>query len=92
MRKSPFAIGATAALIFSVWTCGAVMAADEGAAKPITSGGTKPNMGNGPAQEKSLPSSAPAAKTTAMTGATDQSKTVKSMNSNAKAKVEAEGK
>ncbi len=49
-------------------------------------------MGNGPAVEKSLPSSAPAATTTQTTGATNQDKTVKTMNSNEKAKVEAVGK
>jgi len=49
-------------------------------------------MGNGPAVEKSLPSSAPAATTTQTTGATNQDKTVKAMNSNEKAKVENTGK
>jgi hypothetical protein len=52
----------------------------------------KPHIGNGPAVEKSVPSSAPAATTTRMTGATDQSKTVKGMNNSEKSKVEATGK
>ena len=53
---------------------------------------SKPHIGNGPAVEKSVPSAAPAATTTRATGATDQDKTVKSMNSNEKAKIEANGK
>jgi hypothetical protein len=52
----------------------------------------KGQIGNGPAVEKSVPSSAPAATTTRMTGATDQSKTVKSMNNSEKSKVETNGK
>ena len=39
-----------------------------------------------------MPSSAPAATTTQMTGATNQSKKVKTMNDQGKAKVETEGK
>nr|WP_294552847.1 hypothetical protein [uncultured Rhodopila sp.] len=53
---------------------------------------SKPQIGNGPAVEKSVPSSAPAATTTQTTGATNQDKTVKSMNNNEKAKIEANGK
>jgi len=53
---------------------------------------SKPHIGNGPAVEKSVPSSAPAATTTQTTGATDQDKTVKSMNNSEKAKIEANGK
>lgn len=92
MRKTSLAIGASAALILSIATCGAASAADEGTAKPATTGSTKPHLGNGPAVEKSVPSSAPAAKTTRNTGATDQNRTVKEMNNNAKAKVDTEGK
>jgi hypothetical protein len=39
-----------------------------------------------------MPSSAAAATTTRTTGATDQSPTVKAMNSNEKAKIESSGK
>lgn len=93
MRKASFAIGASAALILSAWTCGAALAADEGTATSAPVGSsTKPHLGNGPAVEKSLPSSAPPATTTGTTGATGQNKTVKAMNNNAKAKVDVEGK
>ncbi|WP_428493386.1 hypothetical protein [Rhodopila sp.] len=89
MRTTPVAF---AAAIVSISLCGAVSAADQGTAKPITTGSTQPHLGNGPADEKSLPSSASDATRTAKTGATDQSQTVKSMNNNAKAKVDTEGK
>jgi hypothetical protein len=92
MRKASLAIGAIAALTFLIGTCSPAPAAEQGSAKPATAGSTKPNLGNGPADEKSLPSSAPAAKTTGTTGATDQNKTVKSMNKNEASKVEAGGK
>ncbi len=52
----------------------------------------KAHIGNGPAMEKSVPSSAPPATTTRTTGETDQSKTVKAMNNSEKSKVEANGK
>src|SRR6201995_4849234 len=92
MRKSPFVVGASAALALSVWTSGGLMAQKntETPKSPMTSS-TKPDPGR-PAVEKSLPSSAPAATTTQTTGATNQNKTVKSMNDKAKANVEAEGK
>ena len=97
MRTIPLA---AAAMIVSLSLCGAASAADQGtaqgntqgSAKPITSGSTQPHLGNGPAVEKSLPSQASDASRTANTGATDQDKTVKSMNNNAKAKVDTEGK
>ena len=74
-------------------TAGAAIADDAAApGKPVTVGSVKPGLGNGPAVEKSLPSSAPAATTKQQTGATDQDKTVKAMNNNEKAKVEVEGK
>jgi hypothetical protein len=98
MKKPPLAIGARLALALSLLAGspllgGAAMAQDTtGTAKPITSGSVKPHLGNGPAVEKSLPSSAPAATTKQTTGATNQSKTVKTMNSNEKSKLEAEGK
>jgi hypothetical protein len=91
--KKLVAIGASVALVAAMLS-GGVAVADDAAtpAKPATTSSTKPNMGNGPAVEKSLPSSAPAATTTQTTGATNQDKTVKTMNSNEKAKVEAVGK
>jgi len=53
----------------------------------------KAQIGNGPKVEKSTSSSsAPAATTTQTTGATDQSQTVKSMNKDAKSRIETEGK
>jgi hypothetical protein len=54
-------------------------------------GNTRPDTGN-PAEEKSIPSSAPGATTTRITGATNQSKAVKIMNEKAKSEVEAGGK
>ncbi len=54
--------------------------------------GSPPHVPGGPEVEKSIPSSAPAATTTRNTGATDQSPTVKAMNSNEKAKIEKSGK
>jgi hypothetical protein len=62
-----------------------------GASAPTAMGSTKPDTGK-PAEEKSMPSSAPAATTTQTTGATNQSKTVKTMNDKAKSEVEATGK
>jgi hypothetical protein len=62
-----------------------------GASAPTAMGNTKPDPGK-PAEEKSMPSSAPAATTTQTTGATNQSKTVKTMNDKAKSEVEASGK
>jgi hypothetical protein len=93
MRKASFTLAAGFALAFSMCMGGSV-SADEaaGAAKARTTGSTKPNLGNGPAVEKSLPSSAPQATTTRTTGTSNQDKTVKTMNSNEKAKVEATGK
>ncbi len=91
MVKS-FAIGISAALVLSAPIYSAALAADDGTAKPDTTGSTQPHLGNGPAVEKSLPSSAPPATTTRTTGATDQNKTVKAMNGNAKGKIDAEGK
>ena len=60
-------------------------------AKSSAMGSTKPDPGK-PAEEKSIPSSAPGATTTQITGATNQSKTVKTMNEKAKSEVEAGGK
>jgi hypothetical protein len=92
MKKS-LAIGAGMALVAAMLSGGVAMANDAATpAKPATTSSTKPNMGKGPAVEKSLPSSAPAATTTQTTGATNQDKTVKAMNNNEKAKVEAVGK
>jgi hypothetical protein len=53
----------------------------------------KAQIGNGPKDEKSTSSSsAPAASRTQTTGTTDQSHTVKTMNKDAKSRVETEGK
>jgi hypothetical protein len=92
MRKFSLAIGASAVLALSLVGSAVVAQNNTGSAKAPTTGSTKPNLGNGPADEKSLPSSAPQATTTRTTGATSQDKTVKTMNSNEKAKVEASGK
>jgi hypothetical protein len=89
MRKKSLTIGAAFVLVVSTWMGGAALADD--AAKTRTTGSTKPNLGNGPV-EKSLPSSASPATRTQTTGATDQNKTVKTMNTNEKAKVETSGK
>jgi hypothetical protein len=91
MTTSSLASGAILAVIVLLGTSGGVLA-QQSATQPSMTGSTKPHMGNGPAVEKSLPSSAPAATTTRTTGATDQGKTVKAMNKNEKAKVEATGK
>jgi hypothetical protein len=92
MRKPTFVFSATVALAFSLWTGGGLMA-QQSTQTPNSpmSGNTKPDSGK-PAMEKSLPSSAPAATISRNTAATDQNKTVKSMNNQGKANVEAEGK
>ena len=93
MRNVPIAIGASLALALSLLAGGVAMAQSNtpaGTASPMA-GHTKPNMGKGPTQ-KSMPTSAAPATRTHTTGATNQSKTVKKMNTNAKAKVETEGK
>jgi hypothetical protein len=90
MRKTITACGAAIALILSHAICAPVQADD--LAKAPTSGSTKPGLGNGPAEQKSLPSSAPPATTTQTTGATNQDPTVKTMNRDAEAKVNKEGK
>ncbi len=91
MRKSPLAFGASVALALSLWTGGDLLAQQNTPTKEPMTGSTKPDPGK-PAVEKSMPSSAPAATTTQMTGATNQSKKVKTMNDQGKAKVETEGK
>ena len=63
-----------------------------GSAKTRTSGSVKPGLGSGPAEQKSVPSSAPPATTSRTTGATDQNNTVKTMNKNENAKLDVEGK
>lgn len=90
MRKSLLATAA--AVVATAWMCVAGLAADSGTAKAPTAGSTQPNLGKGPAEERSLPSTAPPATATAQTGSNDQSNAVKSMNKDAKAKVDAEGK
>jgi hypothetical protein len=92
LRKSPLAFGASVVLALSLWSGGGLLAQQtEPTAKAPTTGSTKPDPGK-PAMEKSMPSSAPAATTTQTTGATNQSKTVKSMNDQEKSKVENTGK
>jgi hypothetical protein len=90
MRKTILAGGAGIALIVSQLTCATVLADD--LAKTRTSGSTKPGLGSGPVEEKSLPSSAPPATTTQTTGATNQDPAVKTMNRNAEATINKEGK
>jgi hypothetical protein len=93
MRK-PLAIGASTVLALSLAVGGGALAQDStmGSAKPPMTDSAKTHMGTGPAVQKSLPSSAPPATTTRMTGATNQDKTTKMMNSNEKEKVQTEGK
>lgn len=91
MRKSQAAFGATVVLGILLLSGGAVLA-QQPSAKAPTTGSTQPHLGNGPAVEKSMPSSAPAATATQNTGTTDQSKTVKTMNQTEKSKVETTGK
>ncbi len=93
MARMVFAIAIGLFLLLSILTVGTATAEDA-VQKPLPSatGGSKPGLGNGPAVQQSLPSSAPAATTTRSTGATNQDTTVKAMNSNEKAKVEVGGK
>jgi hypothetical protein len=79
-----------AALSLAVRCAPVAMGAPGDASAPAA--GSPPHVPGGPEVEKSMPSSAPAATTTRTTGATDQSPTVKAMNSNEKAKVENSGK
>lgn len=90
MRKASFITGICSALVLSL--CFSTVALADDSAKAPTTGSTKPSLGKGPAEQKSLPSSAAPATASGMTGHTDQDKTVKAMNSNEKAKVEASGK
>jgi hypothetical protein len=90
MRKSSVALGGT--LIMALSLCGVAQAQQSTTtAKPPMTGSTKPDTGE-PAVEKSMPSSAPAATRKHTTGATNQSKTVKKMNSKAGKEVETGGK
>jgi hypothetical protein len=91
MKNASITIAAAVGLIVSA-PFSVVWAADQDTAKPATTGSTKPHLGNGPADEKSLPSSAPPATTGQTTGKTNQSGGVKAMNEDAKAKVDVEGK
>jgi hypothetical protein len=86
-------VGVGLILGVSLTAGGAAMAQNNSAPTTATPspGSSKPNLTKGPTQ-KSLPSSAPDATRTKTTGATNQSKTVKTMNNNAKEKVETEGK
>ncbi|HEY0184145.1 MAG TPA: hypothetical protein VGC09_15155 [Rhodopila sp.] len=93
MKKTLLAVGLGLLLMVSpLMTCSVLADEAAGNARSSTVGGTRPHIGNGPAEEKSLPSSAPPATTTRTTGATDQDKTVRTMNSNERAKVEVGGK
>jgi hypothetical protein len=89
LRHSSPAIVTAVALLLT----GSAMAADEapGSAKARTTGSTKPGLGQGP-HETSMPSSAAMATTKGKTGSSGQSNTVKTMNSDEKAKVGATGK
>jgi len=80
-------------LALSLWAGGGLLAQQSTpTAKPSAmAGNTKPDPGK-PAEETSLPSSAPAATTKQTTGATNQSKTVKNMNDKAKSEIETTGK
>lgn len=80
MRRLSLLFGTGVALLLS----GRAVLADDAVSKP--------HIGNGPAVEKSVPNSAPAATTTRTTGASDQDKAVKGMNDNEKAKINATGK
>jgi hypothetical protein len=92
MRKSSLAFGAGMVLALSLWTGGELLAQQSTpTTKSTMAGSAKPDTGK-PAEEKSVPSSAPGATTTQTTGATNQSKTVKTMNEKAKSEVEATGK
>jgi hypothetical protein len=91
-KSSQAAFGASVALALSLWVGGGLQAQQSTpTAKPSAMGSTKPDPGK-PAEEKSIPSSAPAATTTQTTGATNQSPTVKTMNEKAKSEIEVEGK
>jgi hypothetical protein len=90
MRKTMLAGGAGIALIVSQLICATVLADD--LAKTRTSGSTKPGLGSGPVEQKSLSSSAPPATTTQTTGATNQDPTVKTMNRNAETTINKAGK
>jgi hypothetical protein len=90
MIKIVTACAVATALILSQAICAPVQADD--LAKTRTSGSTKPGLGSGPAEQKSLPSSAPPATTTQTTGATNQDPKVKTMNRDAEARINKEGK
>ena len=83
-------VGAVTGLL--VVGAGALAQQTPGNAKAPTTATTKPNLGKGPSEQTSVPSKAAPATTTARTGEGNQDTTVKAMNNNAKAKVEAEGK
>jgi hypothetical protein len=89
MRRMMLSGAAGLALILSQFP-GSAMADD--LAKTRTSGSTKPGLGSGPAEQRSVPSAAPPATTTQVTGATNQDHTVKSMNRDAEAAMNKEGK
>ncbi len=91
MARTTYAlVGAVTGLL--VIGAGAVAQQSTASAKAPTTATTKPNLGKGPAEQTSAPSKAAPATTTAKTGEGGQDTTVKAMNNNAKAKVEAEGK
>ncbi len=90
MKKTIAACGTAMALILSQTLCSPVLADD--LAKTRTSGSTKPGLGNGPAEQNSVPSTAPPATPTQTTGATHQDPTVKTMNRDAAARINKEGK
>jgi hypothetical protein len=86
-------IACAAGLLFALPPGGRAWAEDTAtSAQTPKPGSVNPNLGNGPAVQKSVPSSASPATTTKHTGATNQSSTVKSMNKNAEKRIETEGK
>lgn len=86
-QKTLFAGGALAVAL----CVGGAAFADDSANTPGT-GGAKPGIGNGPAEQHSVPNAAPPATRTNNTGASDQSGSVKAMNQKEKSKTETEGK
>jgi hypothetical protein len=90
MKKSSWALGASVGMAFSLLAGGVMADQSTPNVRTPTTGSVK--APDKPAVEESLPSKAPAATRTENTGATDQSKTVKSLNNKEKDKVETEGK
>lgn len=99
------AAGFGLALLLGSLPLGGVALADDTTSSAQTPGATTPNatgmtnsgsvnrnLGKGPAEQHSLPAHASKPSTKKHTGATNQSRTVKTMNKEAKDKIETEGK